>query len=1241
MPKHILYIFLMVIFFAVSGILFAQQCEVSVANISFESTNSLTFDVFVKNTGLSGINYSHGSYAWNYDPAFLNGGTAAFSLVPGFSDFAAGAYPPSALITSPNILRTSSNLPGSNGTILPDQTLRLYRFRLQTSAASFASENFSISWKSSTVPYTRVFSWDSGTGLPIEVTNLEYSVMTLFWEENFDYTVGGLVSGSGGNWVSYSGSTGSLVQVSSSSLSYSGYQSSGLFNKIDILYLTSSGEDVYRQFPAQGEGTVTYSAFLLNLANTTGLAANSSTTGDYFISYLPGTSTTTLNSRISIKSGSVANTFQIGLRTSSSNAAAVWHPVDLNPGTTYLIAMSYEVITGTANDVASVWINPPVDGTQPTPDLTQIAGVDLAEVARFVVRQGSSGTPNASIDGIRVATTWTEIFPPSGTPFISVTPSSLSGFSYSQGGGPSTSQSYSLSGSNLTPASGNISVTGSTNYEVSLNNTTFSGSVIVPYSGGSLSSTPVYVRLKAGLTGGTYNGEEITNTGGGATSQVVTCSGFVIKPEPTNHVTNFAGVNGTPSYYYIILNWIDATGGTTPDGYLIKGSSFAFDSIAAPVDGVPETNSLFVQNINQGIQTKTFGFNSATTYYFKIFPYTNSGSIINYKTNGVVPQFSIATTNAPSLPLTENFEYVTGSFLTDNGWLAHSGSGTNPISIQATPLTYSGYVNSGLGKSISMNSTGEDDNRAFNSVTAGSLYASFMVNFSSAQTAGDYFFHLGPENTTSLYFAKIFVKKNAGDSLAIGVAKRNNGDVAYTSFSYALNTTYLIAVKYSFNSATNTDDEVKLWINPVLDGIEPSATISQTDLGEDALSLGMMALRQGSSSNAATLTLGGIRVANSWIPSAGSSTFQLSINLLNGWNMVSVPGTNPNGMGVANWWPGRVGDVYKYNAGYQTVTTATPGVGYWMKNNGAQTYNTGDEWPAGGLQVVAHTPLTGAIGWNMIGGYEIAATASLVTTVPAGLQSGPIYKYAGGYSAAATIDPGFGYWIKLTGAGQIIIPESFAKDSKPVEYFPENWGRIVITDAAGVSYTLYAVNGQVDLSQYELPPAPPAGMYDFRYTSGRIAEDLSSSVKTIEMSGVVYPLTVRVEGMDIRLMDESGKKLNENLKDGESIEISESTIEKLMVSGELLPTVYSLEQNYPNPFNPSTVIEFSLPEDVANVKLSIYNALGEKVSELVNTSLQAGKYQYTWNAQDVATGMYIYELRTDKFVSVKKMVLVK
>jgi len=373
------------------------------------------------------------------------------------------------------------------------------------------------------------------------------------------------------------------------------------------------------------------------------------------------------------------------------------------------------------------------------------------------------------------------------------------------------------------------------------------------------------------------------------------------------------------------------------------------------------------------------------------------------------------------------------------------------------------------------------------------------------------------------------------------------------------------------------------------------------------------------------------------------NTFQLSVNTANGWNMVSAPGLNSPDQTIGTWWAFREAgsSVYKFAGSYQSVTTVTPGIGYWMKQAGARVYNTGDEWPAGGIQIVAHAPLTGTSGWNMIGGYELSVTAANVTTIPPGLQSGPMYKFSGGYTAATTIDPGYGYWIKLTGAGQIIIPETIAKETKPAEWFPENWGKIVLTDAAGVSYTLYAVKGEVDLSQYELPPAPMEGMYDFRFTSGRIAEDINESVKTIQMSGVTYPLTVRSEGMDMRLMDETGKTVNVNLKSGESVVINDATIQKLMVTSELIPAVYALEQNYPNPFNPSTVIEFSLPEDVSNVKLSVYNALGEKVAELVNTNLTAGRYSYTWNAKNVATGMYIYELRTDKFVSVKKMLLMK
>ena len=123
----------------------------------------------------------------------------------------------------------------------------------------------------------------------------------------------------------------------------------------------------------------------------------------------------------------------------------------------------------------------------------------------------------------------------------------------------------------------------------------------------------------------------------------------------------------------------------------------------------------------------------------------------------------------------------------------------------------------------------------------------------------------------------------------------------------------------------------------------------------------------------------------------------------------------------------------------------------------------------------------------------------------------------------------------------------------------------------------------------------------------------------------------------VRISDVANAAIND-------VSDSTFTIEDLVSVDDLksgIPEEYDLYQSYPNPFNPSTVIEFSLPEDVGNVQLSIYNTLGEKVAELVNTALVAGKYSYQWNAQNVATGMYIYELRTDKFVSVKKMLLLK
>ena len=89
-----------------------------------------------------------------------------------------------------------------------------------------------------------------------------------------------------------------------------------------------------------------------------------------------------------------------------------------------------------------------------------------------------------------------------------------------------------------------------------------------------------------------------------------------------------------------------------------------------------------------------------------------------------------------------------------------------------------------------------------------------------------------------------------------------------------------------------------------------------------------------------------------------------------------------------------------------------------------------------------------------------------------------------------------------------------------------------------------------------------------------------------------------------------------------------------------IPTNFSLKQNYPNPFNPSTKIQFSLPSS-SHVTLNIFNLLGEQISVLVNKKLSAGTYNYSWNAENLSSGIYIFQLKAGNFVSQRKMVFLK
>jgi len=94
------------------------------------------------------------------------------------------------------------------------------------------------------------------------------------------------------------------------------------------------------------------------------------------------------------------------------------------------------------------------------------------------------------------------------------------------------------------------------------------------------------------------------------------------------------------------------------------------------------------------------------------------------------------------------------------------------------------------------------------------------------------------------------------------------------------------------------------------------------------------------------------------------------------------------------------------------------------------------------------------------------------------------------------------------------------------------------------------------------------------------------------------------------------------------------------VPTEGLPYTYNLDQNYPNPFNPATQINFSLA-NVSNVRLEVFNILGQRVTTLIDTRMEAGHHTVQFDARNYASGVYFYRLQAGDFRDQKKMMLLK
>jgi photosystem II stability/assembly factor-like uncharacterized protein len=195
---------------------------------------------------------------------------------------------------------------------------------------------------------------------------------------------------------------------------------------------------------------------------------------------------------------------------------------------------------------------------------------------------------------------------------------------------------------------------------------------------------------------------------------------------------------------------------------------------------------------------------------------------------------------------------------------------------------------------------------------------------------------------------------------------------------------------------------------------------------------------------------------------------------------------------------------------------------------------------------------------------------------------------------------GGGFW---TGAGRVYLSSDNG----------ENWDAVAITNRSS--------NSIITMPPQTIYVATDSGVY-VSYDSGLSGEKINSGLTLLST------LSLEVD-------------LNNYLYVSTAAGVFRSINPITSVNNsDFLPASFVLSQNYPNPFNPTTVISYQLPVS-SDVELKVYDILGNEVATLVDEYKPAGSYEVEWDASHLSSGIYFYQLRTEKYIETKKMNLMR
>jgi hypothetical protein len=286
----------------------------------------------------------------------------------------------------------------------------------------------------------------------------------------------------------------------------------------------------------------------------------------------------------------------------------------------------------------------------------------------------------------------------SGTPVItlsfSVAPGcslDLTSFSFWRQRSTSGAQNWSMAINGTSVASGSVPTAGAN-----------TGNIAITGQTGLTGVVTIQLSLSGASGTGTFRMDDFTLNGS------TSCG---VDPEPSNHPTDFTCL--TTSTSEINLSWSDAIGAQLPDGYLIKWSTVSYAAISDPTDGSTANGANSV-TVNYGVESVTIpGLTPTTQYFFKIFPYTNSGASIDYKIDGVIEQTDCTTDTGPCVEESFTNNTASGSSYTSGNYVGDAG-----LNWQYSEARSVNVTDNITGTSLGFNSSG---NRFVSTTTSGGV----------------------------------------------------------------------------------------------------------------------------------------------------------------------------------------------------------------------------------------------------------------------------------------------------------------------------------------------------------------------------------------------------------------------------------------------------------------------------------------------------------------------------------------